>query len=117
MAVDCIAIKYLKEGQSMSQVLFARVPDELAGAIKALAKQNGRSVNAELIIAVGSHLRKPRTPQDAQVLAAAFPERPLMGWHPLSFRGTPTPTQVRAVPDDIAGDGKREFFPFGRWRG
>jgi predicted HicB family RNase H-like nuclease len=49
----------------MGQVLYARVPDELARAIKALAKQNGRSVNAELIIAVESHLRKPRTPQDA----------------------------------------------------
>lgn len=99
----------------MSQVLFARVQDELARAIKALAKQNGRSLNAELIEAVESHLRKPRTPQDAQVLAAAFPEHHLIDCHPLPFRGTPTPVQVRAVPDGIAQDGKREYFPFGKW--
>ena len=90
----------------MGQVLYARVPDELASAIKGLAKRNGRSLNAELIEAVESHLRKPRTPQDAQVLAAAFPERRLMRSHPLPFPGTPTPVQVRAVPDDIAQDGK-----------
>lgn len=99
----------------MSRVLYARVPDALAKAINELAKRNGRSVNAELIMAVESHLRKPRTPQDAQVLAAAFPERRMMDGHPLPWPGKPRPVRASMVPDDIAQDGKREYFPYGKW--
>jgi hypothetical protein len=60
----------------MAQVLYARVSEQLATLVKELAKRKGRSVNTEVTIALENHVkRNALTPQDAQVLAAAFPER------------------------------------------
>jgi hypothetical protein len=97
----------------MPQVLFARVPDNLASMVKELAARNGRSLNAELIIAVESHLRRQaRTPEDAQVLGAILAE----GHAAKTGRIQAQPARGRPIGEDIATDGARDSFPFGRWR-